>query len=82
MSEIFIHIRGTKLEFKKRVLTKKIFTNKVRFINCRKGLILWWFIFNEHILNQMNLLQLTSFTNHASKAQVSYRPSDLERCVC
>jgi len=30
----------------------------------------------------MNLLSLTSLTNHAPKAQASYRQSDLERCVC
>ena len=61
MSEIFIHIRGTKLEFKKRLLTKKIFTNKVRFINYRKGIILWWFIFNEHILNQNEFITTHKF---------------------
>jgi len=37
---------------------------------------------NEQILSKMNLLSLIRLTNHAPKAQTSYRQSDLERCVC
>lgn len=81
-TKYFTHISREKSELKNYLLTEKKIENKVRLINTALNKIFAVKFLNEQILNQMKLLQLTSLTNHAPKTQISYRPSNLERCVC
>ena len=81
-TKYFTRISREKSELKNYLLTEKIFENTVRFINTALNKFFAVKFLNEQILNQMKLSQLTSLTNHAQKTQISYRPSNLERCVC
>jgi len=78
---IFTQIRTTKAVAKNCLLTEKIIANRVRLINTARTFFCGGFL-NERILRKMNLLPLTNLTNHAPKAQDSYRPNSGERCIC